>query len=230
MVSDPKTLLIAILGGVLPALIWLWFWLREDEEQPEPIAFITLIFLIGMVSVVFVVPVEKFVQNHTTPGGWQIIAWASIEELFKYLSVIIILYKTNKISEPIDWPVLLITAALGFAAVENTMFLLKPLALNQTIVGLFTGQLRFLGSTLLHAVSSAVIGIALGLSFFMNKYVKKLYLLVGFILAITLHSAFNFFIMKADGSSYLKTMGFLWVVTVVILLVFEKIRRMSEVN
>jgi len=117
---------------------------------------------------------------------------------------------------------------LGFAALENTLFLIKPLLLDQAIVGLLTGQLRFLGSTLLHAVSSGIIGITLGLSFYMEWFKRKWYLLTGFILAIALHSAFNFFIMKNDGSDFLRVFAFLWVVTIIIMLLFEKLRRMSR--
>ena len=173
MTTDPKILGLALLGGVIPALLWLWFWLREDKEKPEPKGLITIMFIVGMISVIVVLPIQKFVQNNVTSYEWQIIGWASIEEIIKYWGVLILLYKTNHINEPIDWPIYLITAALGFAALENTMFLLKPLSLDQATVGLLTGQLRFLGSTLLHAVSSGIIGIALGLSFFMGKFVKK---------------------------------------------------------
>ena len=230
MTTDPKILGLALLGGVIPALLWLWFWLREDKEKPEPKGLITIMFIVGMISVIVVLPIQKFVQNNVTSYEWQIIGWASIEEIIKYWGVLILLYKTNHINEPIDWPIYLITAALGFAALENTMFLLKPLSLDQATVGLLTGQLRFLGSTLLHAVSSGIIGIALGLSFFMGKFVKKIYLLAGIILAIALHSTFNFFIMEDKGSNFLRVMGFLWVVTIIIMLLFEKLRRMSLKN
>ena len=33
--KDPKTLGLSFVGGILPALIWLWFWLKEDKENPE---------------------------------------------------------------------------------------------------------------------------------------------------------------------------------------------------
>jgi RsiW-degrading membrane proteinase PrsW (M82 family) len=227
MTSDPKILALSILLGVGPALLWLWFWLREDKEKPEPKGLIAIMFIVGMVSVFIVLPIQKFVQTNVTSYEWQIIGWASIEELIKYIGVLILLYKTNHINEPIDWPIYLITAALGFAALENTMFLIKPLSLDQTTVGLLTGQLRFLGSTLLHAVSSGIIGISLGLSFFMGKFIKKIYLLTGLILAIALHSAFNFFIMEDKGNNFLRVLGFLWVVTIIIMLLFEKLRRMS---
>ena len=107
------------------------------------------------------------------------------------------------------------------------MFLLKPLALNETTVGLLTGQLRFLGSTLLHAVATGIVGTALGLSFYMNKFVKTIYLLMGLVLAIALHSIFNFFIMKGNGNNFLGILSFLWVVTIIVMLLFEKLRRMN---
>lgn len=228
--SDPKILGLAALGGIVPALLWLWFWLKEDNQKPEPKGLIAILFIIGMISVAFVIPIEKFIQKSITSPEWRTIGWASVEELIKYLGVVILLYKTNRIDEPIDWPIFLITVALGFAALENTMFLLKPLSLDQATVGLLTGQLRFLGSTLLHAASSGIIGIALGLSFFMGKFIKKIYLLAGIVLAIALHSTFNFFIMGDSGSNFLRVLGFLWVVTIIIMLLFEKLRRMSEKN
>lgn len=227
MTTDPKILVLAILLGVGPALFWLWFWLKEDNHKPEPKGLIAILFIIGMISVAFVIPIQKFIQNNVDSTEWKTIGWASIEEIIKYLGVLILLFKTKYIDEPIDWPIFLITVALGFAALENTMFLIKPLSLNQATVGLLTGQLRFLGSTLLHAVSSGIIGISLGLSFFMGKYIKKIYLLIGIILAIALHSTFNFFIMDGKGSNFLSVLGFLWVVTIIIMLLFEKLRRMN---
>jgi len=230
LISDPKTLGLALLGGVAPALLWLWFWLREDNHKPEPKGLIATIFFIGMISVILVIPIQKFIQTNIETYKWQVVLWASIEEIVKYLGVVILLYKTNHTEQPIDWPIVLITAALGFAALENAMFLIKPISLNQTTVGLLTGQLRFLGSTLLHAVSSGIVGIGLGLSFYMGKSAKRMYLLAGLGLAITLHSAFNFFIMESTGNNYLRVMGFLWVVTIIIMLLFEKLRRMSIQN
>jgi RsiW-degrading membrane proteinase PrsW (M82 family) len=227
MTTDPKILGLAFLGGVVPALFWLWFWLKEDNQKPEPKGLLAVMFFIGMLSVLLVIPAQKFVQNNVTSHEWQIIGWASLEELIKYLGVVILLYKTNRVDEPIDWPIFLITTALGFAALENTLFLIKPLSLGQTTVGLLTGQLRFLGSTLLHAVSSGIIGVALGLSFFMKNFIKKIYLLIGLILAIVLHSTFNFFIIEDSGNNFLGVLGFLWVVTIIIILLFEKLRRMS---
>lgn len=230
MFNNPKTLGLALLGGIIPSLLWLWFWLREDRQQPEPKGLLAIIFITGMTAVLFVLPIEKFIQTNISSNDWQIIGWASVEELLKYFAVVIVLYNTNHIDEPIDWPIFLITAAVGFAALENTLFLIKPFSLDQATVGLLTGNLRYLGSTLLHTVSSGIIGISLGLSFQMESWKKKLYLVIGLLFAIALHSAFNFFIMKNNGSDFLQVFGFLWVVTIIIMLLFEKLRRMSGEN
>jgi RsiW-degrading membrane proteinase PrsW (M82 family) len=145
----------------------------------------------------------------------------------KYLAVLVIVFKTNFTDEPIDWPIYLVTTALGFAALENSLFLIKPLSLGATTVSLLTGQLRFLGATLLHAVSSGILGIGIGLSLHMEGFKKTWHIVMGFVFAIALHSIFNFFIIKDSGKDFLKVFGFLWVVTVIVMLLFEKVRRMN---
>jgi RsiW-degrading membrane proteinase PrsW (M82 family) len=229
LTNNPKILVLAFFGGIIPSLLWLWFWLKEEEE-PEPKGLLTIAFILGMIAVAAVLPIEKFIQDHISSHNIQLVLWASAEELLKYLAVLIVLYKTNNAREPIDWPIYLITTALGFAAMENMLFLIKPFSINQATVALLTGQLRFLGSTLLHTISSGTIGIAIGVSFFMKKYAKKWFLLIGFLAAIALHSVFNFFIIGNNGNDFLKVFAFLWVVTIIIMLLFEKVRRMSEKN
>jgi RsiW-degrading membrane proteinase PrsW (M82 family) len=226
--TDPKIILLAFLGGVIPSLLWLWFWLKEDEIHPEPKLLLAFVFVMGMIAVVIVFPIQKFIQGHVhTPNG-QLILWAAAEELLKYLAVLIILYRNGNANEPIDWPIYLITAALGFATLENTLYLIKPLSISGTTVSLLTGQLRFLGSTLLHTIASGTIGISIGISFFMREFKKIWFFLFGFFIAVALHSAFNFFIIQNDGHDFLKVFAFLWVVTIIVLLLFEKVRRMSE--
>ena len=230
LLQNPKIILLAILEGILPSLIWLWFWLKEDKEDPEPSGLIAFCFVTGMILVVFAIPIQQFIQGIVSDSNFQIILWASVEEILKYLAVILLLYKTKYLHKPLDWPIFLITVALGFAALENIFFLIKPLTIDQAMVSMLTGQLRFLGSTLLHAVSSGLIGIAVGVSFYMGEKQKKLYLFVGIIFAIALHSAFNFFIMYNNGSDFLKVFAFLWVATIINLLLFEKLRRLSGEN
>src|ERR1700741_206823 len=161
--TDPKILIFAFLGGLVPSLLWLWFWLKEDDEHPEPKKVLTVVFIMGMLAVVVVLPIQRFIQAHVNSQEIQLILWAGAEEILKYLAVLVILYRTNNADHPIDWPIYLITAAVGFATLENALFLIKPFSLNEATVGLLTGQLRFLGSTLLHTISSGIIGISIGI-------------------------------------------------------------------
>ncbi len=228
MTSDPKILGLAFLGGVIPSLLWLWFWLKEDKKNPEPKGALGAVFLMGIISVVFVLPIQKFIHAHIDTLELQLFLWASVEELMKYLAVLLVIYKTNLADEPIDWPIYMITGALGFAAIENTLFLIKPFSVGATAVGLLTGQLRFLGSTLLHTVTSGIIGISIGISVHLNGFKREWHILIGIIMAISLHSVFNFFIMNNNsGSDLLKIFAFLWVVTIIVMLLFEKVRRLN---
>lgn len=231
LTNNPKILILAFLGGIIPSLLWLWFWLKEQED-PEPKGLLTIVFIMGMVAVVLVLPIEKFIQNNINSQEGQLILWAGAEEILKYLAVLAILLRTNNIHKPIDWPIYLITAALGFATLENALFLIKPFSALKEPASLLVvaslGQLRFLGSTLLHTISSGTIGIVIGVSFYMKEQPKKWYLFFGFLVAIALHSTFNFFIIRNNGNDFLKVFAFLWVVTIIIMLLFEKVRRMSE--
>jgi RsiW-degrading membrane proteinase PrsW (M82 family) len=45
-----------LLGGLLPALLWLWFFLKEDSKRPEPKWLILAAFLAGMLAVILALP------------------------------------------------------------------------------------------------------------------------------------------------------------------------------
>lgn len=225
---DPKNFIYAILGGILPAILWLWFWLKEeDDDEPEPLSLIVLTFLLGGLLVFVAVWFERFAQSFISDSSLQIFVWALIEELIKFGGVSLIIFGNNRIRQPIDFPMYFIALALGFAALENFFFLIDPLTTDGTVVGMLTGNLRFLGSTLLHAISSGMIGSALGLSFFIKKY-RGYYLIVGIFCAVLLHSLFNLFIIKGSDGNSLGVFGFLWVVTIINILIFEKLKRMGR--
>ena len=222
-------IVLVILGGLIPALLWLWFWLKEDNVNPEPGWLIFLTFLLGVVSVAVVVPIQGFVQN--AAGNDQtkmIVLAAAVEEIVKFGAVMIVAIRGSNLDEPIDFPIYFITVALGFAAIENALFLVNPVSVNDSTIALLTGNLRFLGSTLLHAIASATIGISMGLAFFKTKFIRKIYLLIGLAAAIALHSIFNFFIIADINISVLRTYAFLWVSAIIVMLVAEKLRRMSN--
>lgn len=221
----------AIAGGVLPALAWLWFWRREDSRHPEPRKLIALAFLAGMVTVAVVIPIEKFVQPYMPEYAWLpaltlvFVAWSFIEEIMKFVAARVTVLWRREDDEPIDPVIYMVTVALGFAAAENTLFLLSPLSGDTVMQGLMTGNLRFVGATLLHVLSSAVIGVALALSFYKKKPAKRRYAFVGVILAAVLHSIFNFFILNTAEDHLLRTFAFVWLGIIALLAALEFVKR-----
>ena len=228
--KDPKVILLAIVSGVLPAIFWLWFWLKEEDNEgnSEPIGLIIISFILGGLLVFIAVWLQKSTLPFLKIGTTRTIVWAAIEELVKFMGVSIIIYKNQNVDRPIDFPIYFIATALGFAAFENFFYLISPLSLQGTVVGIMSGHLRFLGATLLHAISSAMIGSAMGLSFYLKQY-RAIYVIIGIFCAVVLHSIFNFFIMKGSGENFLSVFGFLWVVTIINILIFEKLKRMGNI-
>ncbi|MBL7045200.1 MAG: PrsW family intramembrane metalloprotease [Parcubacteria group bacterium] len=226
MISS-QTILFALLGGILPALLWLWFWLKQDKKRPEPRGLILLAFVVGMIAVPVVLPFEKLADSYFT-GTIVIIIWSALEEIFKYTFAYFAVLRRKAMDEPVDAVIYMITVALGFAALENTLFLLNPLMEGNFMDTIINGNLRFLGATLLHTLSSAMIGVMIALSFYRTKALKKVYAFYGLILAILLHSLFNFFIMKGSGDKVLTVFVFVWIGIAILILLFEKIKRIRN--
>lgn len=217
--------MIAFLGGILPAFFWLWFWLREDQQHPEPRRLIIATFLLGMLGVPFAIPFERAVEFFIPASLSVIVVWALIEELLKYLAAYIGGMHTHAQDEPIDAMVYLLTAALGFAAAENTLFILNPLIEGDVFVGILTGNIRFIGTSLLHVVSSSIIGGAIALSFYKRKKVRHEYFWGGLALAVAMHAAFNHFILQSGGTGLFAVLVTLWVCVVGLMLLFERVKR-----
>lgn len=248
-------LLFAFLGGFLPTLAWLFFWLRQDSENPEPKRMILLAFAGGFVAVVVSMYLERFSSSIDIKHLMSIeplkpiLTWMKeyamsnniafdrfllvsifapiIEECSKLLLAIALVLKSRENDEPIDPIVYMITVALGFAAIENMLFLIDPFVKSNLVLGIMNGNMRFIGATLLHVISSATIGMFMGFNFFDTKIKKILWTIAGLFSAIIMHSMFNFFMVNTSGNSGFATLQTIWIVVIIILLCFEKIKRLG---
>jgi RsiW-degrading membrane proteinase PrsW (M82 family) len=220
---------LAFLTGLIPMLFWLWFWLREDRKKPEPIILIIATFLAGMMVVPAALPLQKLAIN-LYDGNNLILIWVIIEEVLKYAAALLVILWNKAVDEPIDYIIYMITIALGFAALENTLFVLNPLTTSDYITVAVTGSFRFLGATLLHVLASATIGVFLAYGFYRSIGMKLFLSTIGLFLAILLHALFNFFIMDASGGGILLIFLFVWMGIVALFLLFEKVKLLESTH
>ncbi len=217
----------AFLLGLVPALFWLWFWLREDKKNPEPILLIIITFIAGMAVVPLALPLQKLASNLYI-GANVMFIWVVIEETLKYAAALLVIFWNRAVDEPIDYIIYLIAIALGFAALENALFILNPLLLDEYTTVAVTGSFRFLGATLLHVLASSTIGICLAFAFYRSNFLKLAYGCAGLFIAILLHALFNFFIIRASEpgkeNGVLLVLLFVWMGIILLFLLFEKIK------
>lgn len=237
---DPY-IIINIILGVLPSLIWLSYYLREDVH-PEPKRMILKIFLWGALITLPVFFVQIGLTNllnrvDTNSIVRNLVYWflviAFSEEFFKYLVVRIKVVNSPHLDEPLDIMLYMVVAALGFAAVENILYLFAPvgqMSFNQ-IIGrtLVVDLVRFVGATFLHTLCSAVIGYSLAISFCQAKR-KYISVALGLLMATVLHGLYNFSIMTLDGYiRYAIPVITILTLAFLVLLGFKKLKKMKSI-
>ena len=221
---------VALLFGFLPSLIWLAFFLREDVH-PEPRTLIAKVYIWGGISALAALAIEYLTQGAvnsaviTLPRIFSsnitpFIAFAAVEEVVKFAFVFMIVRKNPFFDEPVDAMIYATTGALGFAAAENFF-----LVLSNGFSGVFgLIVVRFVGATLLHALSSAIVGHhwARGIKYHMEA--KMIF--IGLVLASVFHAAFN--VLVFNFSDYLiYPIALLLLVGFFVLYDFEELRQME---
>jgi RsiW-degrading membrane proteinase PrsW (M82 family) len=218
---------IALLAGLIPALFWLWFWLREDTARPEPKVLIASAFIAGMLIVPLVIPLQQFAMERFS-GQNLMVAWVIIEEILKYSAALIVVLWNRAVDEPIDAIIYMITIALGFSALENALFVFNPLQSGDFASSFVSNNFRFLGATLLHVLASGTVGVSMALAYYRRRSIKILAATAGLCIAIVLHALFNFFIMGASGETVLGVFMFVWMGIIVLFLCFERVKQLEK--
>ncbi|MFT5831797.1 MAG: RsiW-degrading membrane proteinase PrsW (M82 family) [Candidatus Paceibacteria bacterium] len=218
---------IAFVAGLIPAIFWVWFWLREDSLKPEPYFLIAITFIAGMAVVPLALPLQRWALE-IYPGSNVMFMWVIIEELLKYAVALAIVFWNREVDEPIDMVIYLIVIALGFAALENALFVFNPLMVGDYFNSALTGGFRFLGATLLHVLASGTIGMFLAFTYYKSRTVQMVAGTIGLFVAIVLHALFNFFIMGASGTTILGVFLFVWIGIIILFLLFERVKMLER--
>lgn len=217
--------MLALLFGFTPAIFWLLFWLRTDRDKPEPFGLLLFCFILGGAAVYFATILQHASTAFVTNKEAQVVVWAGIEEVLKFIAFYLIAFHTPYNDDALDPAIYMIAVALGFAALENIFYVLQPGMSTNITTAILTGSMRFFGATLLHTIASAFVGIAIGLTSKQNRFGA---VIVGLLGATALHATFNFFILKNDTASALQIYGYLWIAAIISHVTLEKLRRIPN--
>jgi RsiW-degrading membrane proteinase PrsW (M82 family) len=235
-------IILNVIFGVLPSLIWLSYYLRKDAH-PEPKKTILKIFLWGALITlpVFFVQIglaTLLSKINISPLATSLIYWfliiAFTEELFKYFVIKMKALNSPDMDEPLDIMLYMVVAALGFAALENILYLSAPIdqlshndLVNRTLIVSF---IRFIGATFLHTLCSALVGYFVAISCHDQK--NRLFeVSFGIFAATLLHGIYDFSIMTLDG--YMKVIipaATLLTLALLVFSGFEKLKKLKSVT
>lgn len=235
----PDVILVLLLG-VAPSFVWLLFFLKEDP-RPEPKFWIALVFIGGAGIVPLVFFAERALINAISVLGgiprealavnviFMFLGIALLEELAKFFAAWIMLYKNPFFDEPVDAMIYMITAALGFAALENIILLSGGISAGTASYGeaAQTIVLRMIGANFLHALSSGLLGFMWALSLFASdRKRRRITLGIGVASATILHGVFNTLILKLGGAYLFPVTLLLFVVGLAVLNEFDIIKKL----
>lgn len=236
-------IILYIVFGVLPSLAWLFYFLRKDAH-PESKKMIVRVFIWGALATLPVFFIQISFSSLLSKMGlpqlltailyWFIVI-AFVEEIFKFLVARSEVMRSYEFDEPVDSMIYMIISALGFAAMENMLYLFIPDPdfsisfadlVNRTIV---VGLVRFMGASFLHALSSALVGYFTAYSYYSAKN-KKLIFCSGILLATFLHGLYNFSIIRIGGPlKLIIILSILMFLGIFIATRFEKIKKLKSI-
>ncbi len=185
--------LVVLAVSVPPGLAWLWFFRRYDTYRPTLLKFVGITFIAGGISTIPAGLLEWFlIEDSIFDEGLEFSSIAiqmlaivgPVEEFSKFAAVGVLTFIFSKryINEPAQGMVLSAAASLGFATVENAVYVID----YGPWVMIGRGPLSTLG----HAIFGAFWGYALALHLMSGR--KRPWLVVGGLAsAATVHALFN---------------------------------------
>lgn len=210
MLSD---LLTRVPVGLAPVLIFLIILLYMDSYKLVSLRSILWVILAGAL-----LPVAGYWINGYVIGvlGWDLQAYSRyaaplIEECLK-ASVLILLFRTNRIGFMVDSAILGFAVGAGFSLLENIYYL--NLASDAHIA---LWVVRGFGTAIMHGGVTALFGVISQVLTERSMKINPLLYIPGLVFAVTLHSIYNHF----PGSAILTTLGTLLVLPPIFMLVYQ---------
>ena len=187
-----------------PGLFWLWFFVRGRSYRPNPRRLLALTFFFGMLSSIPAGIINTiFIDPEVIDGSADLAATAvamlfvvgPVEELSKFMAVRLGAFRSLYFDEPRDGLVYAAAASLGFASVENLIYILS--------FGPAVMIARAPVSTLAHVIFSSFWGYALGLQAQQGRRGRHLWLVAGLAVAAAIHGLFNILLLALSIGGFL---------------------------
>ena len=196
-----------ITAAVAPVLALLSFFYLRNEMFTEPRRTLVRAFLYGAIitfPILFIQYVLEAEGVIAQPFVSNVLFASALEEFFKWLILFIAILGHVEFDDPYDGILYGVAVSLGFATVENIIYLLS--------FGIEEAFVRALLPVSSHALFGVVMGYYFGRGKFATNNRQKEYLAIAFFAAFALHFSYNTILTIKDNFLYIMVpfMFFLW--------------------
>lgn len=185
--------------SIAPVIFLLVFIYRQDKYEKEPLGLLLLAFFGGMIAIpidLTLVSLVNVVFYSETVFYSAFIEAGFCEELCKFCILFLLIWWNKNFNEHMDGIVYAVFVGLGFACVENVLYVLQA-ASTDFGTGVSTGIVRALLSVPGHFLFAVVMGYFFSMAKFSEKG-RFGYLLASLFVAAAVHGLFDWLLMIAD--------------------------------
>ncbi len=222
-----ETIFIYALAAILPAILLITYIYRHDKVEKEPIGLLVKLFFCGVFCAIpaiiletiadeVIIP-EMMIQTQFEFGVITALAVGIIEEGCKFFFLYRKTWRNYNFNYTFDGIVYAVTISLGFAAIENVIYVFS--------YGLSLAVTRALTSIPGHMCFAVFMGYFYSLA---KKYAYRRgshYLLLSYLSAVTLHTIYDAILLVDSEASSIIFMAF---VIVMYFVVYKKIKQASR--
>jgi protease PrsW len=180
-------MLVILSAGFAPGLALLSYFYLRDEFESEPVSFIIKTFVYGAVltfPIMFLQYVLQAEQIISSPWMNAYLSSGFLEEFFKWFILFFAVYQHIEFNDPYDGIIYGASVSLGFATVENILYLVAH--------GVEFAIGRALLPVSAHALFGVVMGYYLGKSKFADQQMKLKRICISLLIPFALHGTYDF--------------------------------------
>lgn len=196
--SQEYILIMSIVLSAIIARVWLMYIKWIDVYEPERNVYLVTTFILSCFTLLLVFPVTDLIQSlgfnlNGDPINdflYSTITIGLVEEVVKLIPLLIMISASKQLNEPIDYIVYASVSALGFAFIENILYIEKT--------GLSALSARLLYSSVAHMFFSSIVGYALAINVIKQRKRFFIHLTIGLVLASLAHGFYDFWLINKE--------------------------------